>query len=49
LRMINFGRHERHLFFAVFAHFVVAPFLNLIVFLIGCTFTYTTIRKSCPL
>jgi len=43
LRMIYFRRHQRHLFFTDFAHFVVAPFFILAVFLIGCTFTNTTI------
>lgn len=49
LRMINLEGHQRHLFFANFSHFVVAPFLFLVVLLISCTFTYTTKREFCPL
>jgi len=40
--MFNVTRHERHLFFVLFAHFLVAPF---IVISVAYTFIITTGRK----
>ncbi len=39
LRMIDFGQHQRHLFFTHFACFVVAPDSILAVLFMGCSFT----------
>jgi len=40
--MFNIGRHQRHLFLVLFAHFLVAPFFAFVVISIVCTLFITT-------